>query len=221
MLKLNEIILESILKEVFEVLLISSSNYETSYLLQLLKNQRKERKYQKERKEGYPDEDYLRNISHNLCNLIFKENLLLYSLSMPGINENIPINDNMWKKLSNLIKRIQFEVKIVLNKKKNKLYSLIHNVINLFVGYRHDNQIKIPLLENDANEEKKLIIMSKELFSELIDTFNQLGLRGILYILGVRTTIGSVDIFPPSRFYFYFCISLSLLYSQIIFSDKY
>lgn len=188
--------LKIILKKIFEILITEYSNYKTYFLLQILNQINKEMNEEIEEKEdfkGYLNINYLNYISIQFSKLLYLNNLNLYLYSMSNIIELYPINNIIWLKLIKIIKRIELESKIITKYSYYNIFLSFLSSMNIF----STSYLTIPMKDDST----KFIIIDKMLFFEFLDIINEIGPRGILYLLGVRTTIGSIDVLPPHRFF--------------------
>jgi hypothetical protein len=183
-------ILEILLYEGLSLLMTTPSSFETIFLINIIEISRDQSGTEGEWEEpviGYPSKPFLKRISRNLLHLSQENNkFLLPPYEMPGILEIFPL-DSHFERLTLLLRRIQEESHIDTN-------SPFHFLSRYFSWFQESEEISFPLASSSTR-----LSLPKSLFSDFLDLLNDLGPRGLLYLLGVRTTIGSVNIVPIDR----------------------
>jgi hypothetical protein len=206
-----EIVLEILIYESLTVLMTTASSYPTLFITEILDRSISERRAQesKENKDhfGYPSGSYLRWISRQII-----ENQTcakLFPFQMPGIVELFPL-ENLSAQLLQLLTQIQNEIRVYQT--WNLSFKMISRIISLIKQFSND--LYFPLNENTA-----VFSISRSLFSDFIDLINALGPRGLLYLLGVRTTLGSVDVIPPERLIPCPCLNFLTTFRALLISS--
>jgi hypothetical protein len=192
-------IFEILIYESLTVLMTAPSSFSTLFIRELLDRSVAEEKKQETQEKlasnifGYPYGSYLRWISINLCRIIEDQNSVrLFPFKMPGIVEIFPL-ENLIRTMFDLVTRIQKETEVY------HTWSLSFKVVSTIISFfkQSSSDLYFPL---DGNQ--TIFSLPKSLFSDFIDLIDTLGPRGLLYLLGVRTTLGSVDVIPPERLVF-------------------
>ena len=142
----------------------------------------------------------------------------LFPLLMPGIVEIFPLKEgregNLTPQLLDLLIRIQKET-IIYSSSWNLSFAVISATLISFIKQSSSN-LFFPLPGNRTI----FFSLPKSLFCNFIDLVDSLGPRGLLYLLGVRTTLGSVDVLPPERFISFLLMSFTFtLISELLISS--
>jgi hypothetical protein len=182
-------ILEILLYEGLSLLMTTPSSFETIFLINIINRSGTEGEWE-EQVIGYPSRPFLKRVSKNLLSLSQENNkFLLPPYEMPGILEIFPL-DSHFERLTLLLRRIHKESHIDTN-------SSFQFLFRYFSWFQEGEEISFPLASSSTR-----LSLPKSLFSDFLDLLNDLGPRGLLYLLGVRTTIGSVNIVPIDRSFF-------------------
>jgi hypothetical protein len=186
-------ILEILLSEGLSSLMATHSSFQTSFIIQLLERSTPLSQGQREQPlVGYPSRPFLRRIAINLWHLSQENrNYRLPSYHMSGIVEIFPL-DSHRQIITDLLERIVDQSRI---SSTHSSFQYLLKFLSWFQFFSRDrNQICFPL-----DSHSNMLCLPKLIFSEFLDFLNTLGPRGLLYLLGVRTTIGSVNIIPLDR----------------------